>query len=85
MPVPETPWPMLIPVALAGMVTVELPVVRLVAVGVAATTGENTKEAAPAAPAALGRMLTTLPETEMTVPVSEPEPALTAVETGMPG
>ena len=64
--------------------TVELPVVRLAAVAVAATTGAKIRRAAPAVPAALGRILTVVPDTEMTVPTSAPvEPA--AVVTGMPG
>ena len=83
-PVPDTPWPTLMPVALSGILTVELPVVRLVAVGEATATGAKIRLVAPAVPAAFGRTLTVVPETEMTVPVSAPvEPA--AVVTGMPG
>ena len=66
------------------MLTVELPVVRLEAVAEAAATGAKIRLAAPAVPAALGRIFTVVPETETTVPASAPvEPA--AVVTGMPG
>jgi hypothetical protein len=71
-------------VTFAGIVTVELPVVRLEALAVAATTGAKIRRVAPAVPATLGRILTDVPDTEMTVPASAPvEPA--AVVTGMPG
>ena len=84
MPVPETPWPTLRPVTFAGIVTVELPVVRFAAVAVAAATGAKMRRVAPRVPAALGRIFTVVPDTETTVPASAPvEP--TAVVTGMPG